>query len=167
MGRRHTQKGFTLLELLVTMCIIGAVYTVAAQSGLANWGKKKSSVNTATFLKNELATLKDHALSKSTTTRMVVSLTANGYTLTTYYSSSPTTSCSSAGSWTIIQNAASIDIHSNYQITGSGMTNTCFYRDGSSSGGTFVVSPSASGTSDKTYTVDISIATGYVTITES
>ena len=159
-------KGYTLLELLVTIAIIGSVIAVGSGTGIGNLNAKKTAQNTYKELRDQLATLRNHAMSKNTTGRIAFTQSGSTYTMTLTYSASPTTTCSSAGSWTTIQ-TKDIDVHSNYDITGSAFTNSlCFYRDGSSSGGSYVVAP-VSGATGTTYTLDVTIATGYIDVTES
>jgi prepilin-type N-terminal cleavage/methylation domain-containing protein len=159
-------KGYTLLELLVTVAIIGSVIAVGAGTGMGDLNTKKTAQNTYKELRSQLATLRNHAMSKNTTGRLVITQSGSTYTMTSTYSSAPTSTCSAAGTWTTIQ-TKEIDVHTNYNITGSAFTNSiCFYRDGSSSGGSYVIAP-VSGASGTTYTLDVTIATGYIDVTES
>ncbi len=158
------QQGFTLLELLITVSIIGAVFVVASSSGMDGWNKKRTAQNTYKELVDTLATLKNTAISRNTSSRIVITQTSGTYTMTTYTSAAPTTDCSSAAAWTTLA-TKTLEVHSTYQITGSGMTDMCFYRDGSSFGGQFVIAPT-SGTGT-TYTITIEIATGFIDVSES
>lgn len=160
------QKGLTLLELLITIAIMGAVFAVGSRGGLGSWGTKKTAQNTVKELRDEIKTLRNHAMSKNTTSRMVLINTSDVYTITTYTSTTPTMTCSSAGTWNVVINAREIEVADSYEITGGGMINTCFYRDGSSSGGSFVVAPQ-SGATGTTTTLDVTISTGFIDVTES
>ena len=159
-------KGYTLLELLVTIAIIASVVAIGSGTGIGNLNTKKTAQNTYKELRDQLATLRNHAMSKNTTAKMVITQTGSTYTMTLSYSSTPTTNCPSTGTWTTIQ-SKEIDVHTNYSITGNAFTNDlCFYRDGSSSGGSYLVAP-VSGATGTTYTLDVTIATGFIDVTES
>jgi prepilin-type N-terminal cleavage/methylation domain-containing protein len=158
------QTGFTLLELIVTVAIVGIVFVVGARTSMTNSSKKKAQQNTATTITNTLSTQRNQALSRNTTSRMTITSAAGVYTMNTYVSTAATTTCSSAGTWTLLK-TETISVDALYQITGSGMANTCFYRDGSSSGGQFVVSPITSTSETKTITIDVTIATGFLDVT--
>ncbi|MCE3232247.1 MAG: hypothetical protein K0R98_504 [Rickettsiaceae bacterium] len=157
------QQGFTLLELLVTLAILVVVTTVGIRTTLNNKSSAKSAQNTATMLKDELSLLKDKALSMNTTARMVITNTGGIYTMNTYTSSAPTSACTAAGTWTLVI-SRTLDVNSKYQITGTGLSNLCFYRDGSSSGGIFIVSPIVATAETKTTTIDVIIATGFLDV---
>ena len=159
-------KGYTLLELLVTVAIIGSVIAVGSGTGIGDLNTKKTAQNTYKELRDQLATLRNHAMSKNTTARMIVTQSGSTYTMTLAYSSAPTTTCPTSGTWTTIQ-TKEIDVHVNYSIAGTAFTNNlCFYRDGSSSGGSYTIAP-VSGASGTTYTLDVTIATGFIDVTES
>lgn len=156
-------KGFSLLEMVVTLAVMGAAAGLV-YSGMDGWSVKKSYKNLFNNLRYELSNLRNQAMSRDTTTRMLLQNNSGVYTITTYASSTPTTTCSTTGTWTQIS-SSNLDINSAYQITGSGVgTNLCFYRDGSSSGASFVISPVESGTDYNTATIDVTIATGYLDV---
>lgn len=161
------QGGYTLLELLVTIAIVGSILAVTAGTGMTDLSQRKTAQNTYKELRDELATANNTATSRNTTAKVIVNVdSSNIYTITTQVSSAPTTTCTTSGSWSTVS-SKTLDVHNNYSITGSSMsTSLCFYRDGSSSGGTYVVSPN-SGVSGTTYTFTISIATGYIDVVES
>ncbi|PIR39386.1 MAG: hypothetical protein COV35_02395 [Alphaproteobacteria bacterium CG11_big_fil_rev_8_21_14_0_20_39_49] len=160
------KRGYTLLELLVTIAIIASVIAVGSGTGIGNLNTKKTAQNTYKELRDQLATLRNHAMSKNTTAKIVITQVGSTYTMTLSYSAAPTNNCPSTGAWTTIQ-TKQIDVHTNYGITGTAFTNNlCFYRDGSSSGGAYIVAP-VSGATGTTYTLDVTIATGYIDVTES
>ncbi len=156
-------KGFTLLEMLITFAIIGVLALAAASYNVVSSQAKKSFINTYKTLQEQLDNLRYEALARSTTTRMVVTEGTGDFTITSYYSSTATTSCSSAGSWTVLS-TRTVDISNKYGISGTGMSNSCFYRDGSSSGGDFVIAPAVAGDGLKTATITLTIATGYLDV---
>jgi prepilin-type N-terminal cleavage/methylation domain-containing protein len=161
------QRGFTLLELIVTLAILAVVLTVGMRMTSQTMVRHKSAKNAVTSILEELTTAQSASLSRSTTARVVVTNNGNyTYTITKYASAAPTTTCSSAGTWSTIS-TATISLNQNYQIGGTGLTNTCFYRDGSSSGGTFIVLPTVVDASAKTTTITLTIATGFLDVVEN
>lgn len=160
------QQGFTLLELIITIAIIGIVFVVGSQSGLSQWATKGEAKNTLATMLSEIGLLKDESLNRNTTTRMTLVNSSGTYTLTKFFSAAPTTTCSSAGSWTQIS-SREIDMSAQYEITGTAMANLCFYRDGTSSGGTFSIAPTDIGSQHKTYDLEVTIATGFIDVTEN
>jgi len=160
-----SQKGVTLLELLIALVIIGLVFSATSRFGMDGMSTKKTAQNSANFLREELFNIKNTALSQNTTTRMEITDAAGVYTMTTYYSNAPTSNCSSAGAWTQIKQQE-IEVHSTYEITGSAITSTCFFRNGSSSGGSLAFAP-VDGASGKSYNFDIIVATGFIDVTEN
>ena len=96
-------KGYTLLELLVTIAIIASVIAIGSGTGIGDLNTKKTAQNTYKELRDQLATLRNHAMSKNTTAKMVITQTGSTYTMTLSYSSAPTTTCPSTGTWTTIQ----------------------------------------------------------------
>ena len=105
-------------------------------------------------------------MNKNTTARMVITNSSDTYTITTYTSATATTTCTSSGTWNVIINAREIQVPSSYEITGSAMANLCFYRSGSSSGGSYQVAPQGSASGDTT-DIDIIMSTGFIDVTES
>lgn len=157
-------KGFTLLELLVTIAVIAIVLSVSTSLDLDNWNAQKTFTNTFNSLQSELSSLRNEALMRNTTTRIVITSSSGTYTINTYYSPSPVSTCSSAGSWTSLVSSRTLSMHSKYQMTGSAMSNICFYRDGTSSGGTLTIAPITANSALKTAVVTITMATGYLDV---
>lgn len=155
-------RGFTLLEFLVTLAIIAVVTTVTLPA-YNSWTEGKSFDNLFNDLTYELRELSNMAQIQNTTTKIIISEAGGIYTLSTFISSAPTTTCTSAGTWTADKSVI-MDIPSTYQITGNGMDSTCFYRDGSSSGGNFIISPIDGSSSGDTATITVTIATGYLDV---
>lgn len=129
---KKNSKGYTLLEMLVTIAIIAIVTASTAALTLENSTAKKTFNNTLGSLQTELSALRNEAMTRNTTTRMVISLSGGVYTINSFYSSLPVTSCSTAGTWAPIVSSRILKVHSTYQLTGaSSMAGTCFNRDGS------------------------------------
>jgi prepilin-type N-terminal cleavage/methylation domain-containing protein len=170
-------KGFTLLELLVALAILAIVITVARSPDLDMSNAKTSFQNTTQTLKSSLSTLRNQALSMGTTTRMAIAANNGVYTITTFSSPAPVNNCTNAGAWTQLSSNV-INVHGLYQITGAAMANTCFYRDGTSSGGVFTIAPillgitpqaqsNAENTQLKQAVITVTIATGYLDVATS
>ncbi len=158
------QQGFTLLELIIVLAVIGLVSTVVG-TGMENWTTKKTYKNTYDQLVYEINTAKGTAQLRSTTSRITTAGTAGGdYTVTMYISATPVTTCSTAGAWTLVS-TKTVEGSLSYQITGTGIDNDmCFYRDGTSNGGTFVISPIEASTTLTTATITVTIATGFLDV---
>lgn len=126
-------RGFTLIELMITLAVIAIIITFASSPSLESGNAKKTFKNTLDSLQTELSSLKNEAAMRNTTTRMVITLSAGVYTINTFYSSVPVSTCSTAGTWTPIISSKILKVPSSYQLTGTtAMAGTCFNRDGSS-----------------------------------
>jgi prepilin-type N-terminal cleavage/methylation domain-containing protein len=163
-NKMRKQKGFSLLELLVTLTVLGAAITFTVRATMQDSVKRKEVQNTATKIRDEIVMLRDKAISMNTSSRMVISSSSGVYTMTTYTSPTPTTTCNGSETWTTVF-TQTVDIVSSYQITGTALSNLCFYRDGSSSGGAIIISPIVAAVGDKTTTIDIMTATGFLDVT--
>ncbi len=165
--KMRNQSGYSLLEMLVTIGIVGALFTVVAQSGLDTNETKKAAKNIVNSLEDELTKIKNESLSRSTTTRMVLTNNSGTYTINTYYSSAPTTTCTSGGGTWILISSKTLQVNGQYEVVGNAMANTCFYRDSSASGGTYTVEPVDGDSSLPSYDITIAVATGYIDVTEN
>lgn len=160
---QHTD-GYTLMELLITIAIVAVVATLVSPA-LDSWSNRKSYKNTYKQIRDELVETRHEALTRNTTGRMVLAENSGTYTITSYYSASPTTTCTTAGSWTQID-SFTVDVPDAYQISGTGMANTCFYRDGSASGGSFSITPVDSSSGLDSATITVTMSTGYLDVSE-
>lgn len=159
------QNGFTLLELMVTIAIIGAVFVVGSMSGMGNWSQKKTSQNTVKELRDELANTRNYAMTRNVTGRLNIVVAGDTYTMTMYTSDVATSTCDSTGTWNTIMTRP-LDVHATYQITGTAIAavDTCFFRDGSASTArSFTIEPKV-GQSGTTTTMDIIPATGFLDV---
>lgn len=165
--RQHnigSEGGFTLLELIVTLGVV-VVLLSAVSPSYDGWIAKKTLQNGYTELKNQLAEARSAAISRNTTSRMLLQLNAGTYTLTGFISAAPVTGCTPAQINTQIF-TRQMDLSDLYQITGTGVGNICFYRDGSSNGASYLIDQVTMGGTDLgSAQIDVTIATGYIDAT--
>ncbi len=157
-------RGFTLLELIITLAVIAIVTVVASSPALDSSNAQKTFTNTFNSLQGELSKARNEAMMRNTTTRMVITSSGGVYTINTYYSAAATSTCSSGAVGNALDSNVNLKVHSKYQLTGAAMGNICFYRDGSSSGGTLTLAPITVTTGLKTATITVTIATGYLDV---
>lgn len=161
MLNKSYHSGLTVLELLVALAIIGIVATAAPN--FWTWVKSYGYKNSYHQLQDSLSSLRNEALSKNTTARLVIEKSGDVYTLRSYVSSVPVANCSVSGSWTQLPDEI-LNVPGAFQITGAAMTNLCFYRDGSASGGTYTITQKDGGTDIGRAVITISMATGYMDV---
>ncbi len=161
---KKQQAGFSLLELLVVIAIMGVV--TALFTGMEGLKSKKSYVVNGTDLANELANIRYEAATRGTTTRLNLDLTDEVYTLSTLYASAPTAICNSTGSWTQIK-SYQFNVADAFEITGSGVGDVCFDRDGTSTGAVYNITQKDGGTDIGSATITVIMATGYIDVVEN
>lgn len=156
-------KGFTILELIVVLAVI-ATASVVVYPSISKTASRKDFVNSVKTFQTELSNTRLNAFSRGVTTRINTSQSGDVYTVTSYYSNSNPTSCAASGTWTQL-NSVAVDVNSNFQVSGSGIGNICFYRDGTSSGGSFSFSQKDAGTEIGAATINIYLSTGFIDAT--
>ena len=155
------RDGYTILELLVTIAILALIAAII-NPDFGTWVKRQSFANSFDDLYSNLMTVKSEAMTRGTTSRINLTLQVDGtYTISGYVSALPTPTCSS-GAVAIQLFSRELSVPSGYQVTGNGVGNVCFYRDGSSTGGQYVYDDGGAGTG--TGSISISVATGYLDV---
>jgi prepilin-type N-terminal cleavage/methylation domain-containing protein len=163
--KSSAELGFSLLELMVSIAIIATIITFTVPN-FQNWSVKRSYKNTLEDLEYFLSESRNEVFTRNSTIRVSVSQSGDSYSFTRFISATPTTTCSSAGSWTEIVTRV-ISVNSRFQITGDSIgTNLCFFRDGSSSGGEYIISQKDGGEDMGGATLAITIATGFIDSSE-
>lgn len=159
------EYGFSLLELLAVLAIIATV-SLFGLPAIQEWNAKKSFSRSINDVYSFLARARLEALSRSTTTKVVTSASGDNYTITSYYNSAAVTSCATAGGWTQIE-STTISMNSNFNITGSGIGNVCFYRDSTSTGGVYTFSQKNGQTNLGSGSINVVLTTGFVDVTKN
>ncbi len=132
--RYKTKNGFTLLELMVVLAII-ATATIFAIPNFKQWQVRDSLENSIKEIYSNIVEARLSAFALNTTTRVNISKTNNIYTISVYELDVPTITCNpSLAGWSQLK-TSQLKLNENFDISGSGIGNICFYRDGSSSGG--------------------------------
>ncbi|MDX1949082.1 MAG: prepilin-type N-terminal cleavage/methylation domain-containing protein [Rickettsiales bacterium] len=160
--QHKTKNGFTLLELMVVLAII-ATATIFAIPNFKEWQVRDSLENSINTIYSNLTEARLSAFSLNTTTRVNISKSGNNYTISTFKFATPTNTCNPAmAGWSSLK-TTQIRLNENFNISGSGIGDICFYRDSSSNGGalnfTEVNSPAIYNMSAN---IDVIIATGFV-----
>jgi len=161
-NQRIDQAGFTLLELLVVVAIM-ATLSVFATPVFQDWGTKRSFDSSVKEIASALKKARNESGSRDLTVRVLTSRSDDTYTITSYTLDSNLASCDTSLNWTQLEQKT-INMNSNYLITGSGVGNICFYRDGSSSGGNFSINPKATGSTLEKVDISVILATGFVDV---
>lgn len=157
-------SGFTLLELLVVMAIVGTA-TIALYPAYASLSTRKDFQSNLSDFETVLASTRLQAFSRDTTTRITTVKSGDSYMLTSYASSAPTSTCSTAGTWQQMATTR-VDMNIRFVVTGTGIGNICFFRDGTSTGGNFAFAQKDSGTDIASAAINIYISTGFVDVTK-
>jgi prepilin-type N-terminal cleavage/methylation domain-containing protein len=156
------QSGFTLLELLIALAVI-AIVTSVTVTGIGDISSKKEIQNSWKELKIVLYNLKNEAMRRSRTTRIEVTQDGDNYFISTYVSTVHTKSCNNAMVANNILTDQPFNIPKSYTLNGNAMvTDICFYRDGSSTGGTFIFTPD--NVADTSWILTITKSTGKINV---
>ena len=81
---------------------------------------------------------RNESLQRKITVKITTSKNDDDYNFKIFTASTAITSCASPTTWTQIENKT-ISLHSKFQISGSGIGDVCFFKDGTSSGGLFQI----------------------------
>lgn len=157
------QRGFTVLELMISLAIIGIVIAIV-KPNLTQSKIKKEFRNSFQEIVDHLKTARIESITRNTTTRVLLTGTAGNYTMTAFFSASPTTTCDASGTWTQLY-SHTLSLSDRFVITGTGVGNVCFYRDNSSNGADYSLDQVDGGTEYGAGTINVSIATGYIDAT--
>lgn len=157
-----SENGFTLLELLVVLAIIGTL-SVFGTPLFQDWSTKRSFDAAINEIYSSLTDARLDAFNRGVSTRVQTTKNGDEYTVTTYYLDSSLESCDTGLNWTE-SDQRSVDLNSNFTITGSGIGNICFYRDGSSTGGSFSIDQKDGGTELGAADISVTLATGFIDV---
>lgn len=155
-------KGFTLLELLVVLAIIATATSFLYPSFSSVSIRKGFQADVKSF-EAEISNARLQAFSRGTTVRVNTVKNGDEYILTTLASDSPTNSCGTAGTWVQISRNT-VEMNSNFNVTGTGIGNICFYRDGTSNGSAFNFAQKNELTDIGRANINIYIATGFIDV---
>lgn len=156
------KSGFTLLELVVVLAII-ATATAFLYPAFAEVSTRKNFQANVKAFETEISNARLQAFSRGTTVRVNTVQSGNNYTITTFASNTPVSTCGTGGTWAQIS-SNTIELNSQFSVTGSGLGNICFYRDGTSTGSAFNFAQKNELTDIGRATINIYIATGFVDV---
>jgi prepilin-type N-terminal cleavage/methylation domain-containing protein len=157
-------NGFTLLELLVVLSVIG-VLTLFTAPYLQNWNIKNSYNNSLSSISGVLSNARIESLQRLTTVKVTTTKSNNSYNLKTYYSQSAVSDCAANTTWNLLTNET-ISINSAFTISGSGIGDICFFKDGTSTGGAFAIRQKDGSSNIASADISVVIATGFVDVVE-
>lgn len=161
----NNNSGFTLLELLAVLAII-AVVALFGLPTIQEWNSKKSFGKTVNDVYSILSNARLEALGKSTIVKVATSRSTDTYTITVSYNASASAACSAAGGWTQIE-STTLNVNSNFEITGSGIGNVCFLRDSTSTGGVYNIVQKNGLTNLGNTTINVMLATGFIDVAKN
>lgn len=162
LSSKHISSGFTILELLVVLAIIGTL-SVLGTPVFQNWNTKSSFESAINDLYSSLTSARLDSFARGVSVRVNTTKSDDQYTITSYYLDSSIASCDLGQSWTQNEQKV-INLNSNFVITGSGLGNICFYRDGTSTGGNFSIDEKTGGTELGTADISVTLATGFIDV---
>lgn len=160
----RSSDGFSLLELMAVMAIMGTL-TLFGLPAIQEWNAKKSFQNSVNDVYSYLSRTRLEALSRSTITKINTYRDDDNYLIRIYYNSSPSAACSSTNGWTQLD-SRTIRMNSNFQMTGSGIGDVCFLRDGTSSGGIYNIAQKNSQTNLGNASINVVLTTGFIDVTK-
>jgi prepilin-type N-terminal cleavage/methylation domain-containing protein len=155
-------KGFTLLELLVVLAIIATATSFLYPAFTEVSTRKNFQANVKAF-ETEMSNARLQAFSRGTTVRVNTVKDGDEYIITTFASNVPVRTCGTGGTWSQIA-STTVEMNSNFNITGTGIGNICFYRDGTSTGSAFNFAQKNELTNIGRANINIYIATGFVDV---
>jgi prepilin-type N-terminal cleavage/methylation domain-containing protein len=159
------EQGFTLLELLAVLAIIATV-SLFGLPAIQEWNAKKSFGKSVNEFYSGLSRARLEALEKNTVTKIVTTRNSDTYTVISYNNSSASAACNAAGGWTQIE-SMTVNMNSNFEVTGSGIGTVCFYRDGTSSGGIYNIAQKNGQTNLGNASINVILATGFIDVTKN
>lgn len=146
---------------MVVVAIIGTA-TLFAVPTIKDWQVRNSLNESIDEIYSSLVETKQLAYAKNTTSRILVTKSGSSYTINIYSLPTPSSACDSSLATWVTSTTRTFTLNSNFNITGSGIGNICFYRDGSSSGGAFSFSKVVNGAYDMGADITVVIATGFI-----
>lgn len=156
------ENGFTLLELLAVLAIL-AVVSLFGLPAFQDWNAKRSFHKSINDIYSSLSLARLQAFTRNTTTKITTSASGDNYTLTIYSNATSVTNCATTTGWTSID-TTTIRLNTNFQITGTGIGNVCFFRDGTSNGGVYNVTQKSGQTDLGTAVISVILATGFIDV---
>jgi len=132
----RANRGFTLIEMITVFAILSVLAAVAIP-GIGGWIGKTSLRSSVDKTAQLLSYMKGEALSRGTTVKGEID--ENEDTVTLYYSEEHVTNCQSGEvTWVAMDN--NLDMKKIELSSTAENNNLCFFRDGTSNGGTLSLS---------------------------
>ena len=153
-------NGFTLLELLAVLAII-AVLTLFALPAFQDWNAKKSFDKSMNDFYSTISQARLQSFVKNTTTKITTTKNSDDYNITIAFNATAVTNCAAAAGWTVLE-TSTISLHSNFEVTGSGIGDVCFFRDGTSTGATYNIAQKNGQTDLGNGTISVILTTGFI-----
>jgi prepilin-type N-terminal cleavage/methylation domain-containing protein len=163
--KHHCNKsGFTVLELMTVLAII-AVVSIFALPAFQEWNAKRSFGSIVNQVYSNISQAKIESFGRNQIIRISTSRTLDNYTQTIAFNPN-NVACNSATGWVPIK-SETFSVNTNFEITGSGVGNVCFYKDSTSSGGVFNIVQKNGQINLGSTTINVILATGFIDVTKN
>jgi prepilin-type N-terminal cleavage/methylation domain-containing protein len=162
---RRQEHGFTLLELLAVLAII-AVVSLFGLPAFQEWTAKRSFHKSVNDIYSELSQARLQAFIKNTTTKVTTSGSGDNYTMAVFYNATAVSNCSTGSGWSSLESTV-VSVNTNFQISGTGIGNVCFFRDGTSTGGTYSVTQKDGQSNLGNGVISVILATGFIDVVKN
>ena len=163
--KHHCSKsGFTVLELMTVLAII-AVISIFELPSIQEWNAKRSFGAIVNQVYSNISQAKIESFGRNQIVRISTSRSTDNYTQTIAYNPS-NLACNSVSGWVPIK-SETFSVNTNFEITGSGIGDVCFYKDSTSSGGVFNIVQKNGLSNLGNTTINVILATGFIDVTKN
>jgi Tfp pilus assembly protein FimT len=149
----------------MTVLAILAVISIFALPSIQEWNAKRSFGAIVNQVYSNISQAKIESFGRNQIVRISTSRSTDNYTQTIAYNPA-NVACNSASGWVPIR-SETFSVNTNFEITGSGIGDVCFYKDSTSSGGVFNIVQKNGLSNLGNTTINVILATGFIDVTKN